>query len=75
MTPRLQADAGEDGRRAKKIGRAGADLVIEVPVGTVAQVGGGLSDVVLDLIEAGQRETVCLGGVGGEAIRPLPLRL
>ena len=23
MTPRLQADAGEDGRRAKKIGKAG----------------------------------------------------
>ncbi len=65
MTPRLQADSGEDGRRAKKIGRAGADLIIEVPVGTVARVGGGSSDVVLDLIEAVQRETVCLGGVGG----------
>ena len=42
MTPRLRADAGEDGRRAKKIGRAGVDLVIEVPVGTLAEVSGGL---------------------------------
>ena len=69
MTPRLRADAGEDGRRAKKIGRAGADLVIEVPVGTVARVSGRLGETELDMREGGQRETVCEGGVGGRGNR------
>ena len=40
-------------------------MVIEVPVGTVAVVSGGISELVLDLQEGGQRETVCEGGVGG----------
>ena len=69
MTPKLRADAGEPGRRSKKIGRAGADLVIEVPVGTVAEVSGGPGNVVLDMHEGGQRETVCEGGVGGRGNR------
>lgn len=65
MTPELRADPGEHGRRAKKIGKAGADLVIEVPVGTVAVLSGGQGEVAFDLKEGGQREVVCLGGVGG----------
>ena len=44
-TPKLAAQDGWDGRRSKKIGRAGDDLVVLVPVGTVAEVmddGAGL---------------------------------
>ena len=65
MTPRLRAGEGEDGRRAKKVGRSGADLVIEVPVGTVAEVSGGVGALTLDITKRGQRETVCMGGGGG----------
>ena len=69
MTPKIRADAGEDGRRAKKIGKAGSDLVIEVPVGTIAQVSGDSGEMTLDMQEAGWRETVCAGGVGGRGNR------
>ena len=65
MTPKLRAEPGEDGRRAKKVGRAGDDLVIQVPVGTVAVLSGGESELVFDLREGDQREVVCVGGVGG----------
>ncbi len=44
-------------------------MVIEVPVGTVAVVSGGVSEVVLDLQDGGQRETVCEGGTGGRGNR------
>ena len=65
MTPRLRAEAGVDGRRAKKVGKAARDLVIEVPVGTVARVGGGPEEVMLDMVASGQTEVLCRGGVGG----------
>ena len=65
MTPRLRAEAGVDGRRAKKVGKAARDLVIEVPVGTVARVSGGPEEVTLDMVASGQTEVLCRGGVGG----------
>ena len=65
MTPRLRAEAGVDGRRAKKVGKAARDLVIEVPVGTVARVSGGSEEVRLDMVASGQTEVLCRGGVGG----------
>ncbi len=65
MTPRLRAEAGVDGRRAKKVGKAARDLVIEVPVGTVARVSVGPEEVMLDMVASGQTEVLCRGGVGG----------
>ena len=60
----FKAQKGENGRGAQCYGKAGEDLTIRVPVGTVfTDINSG--EVVADLAEDGQ--TVCLakGGKGG----------
>ncbi len=55
---------GEPGRNKDRYGASGADLVLEVPPGTVvldAQTG----EVLADLVEVGQRAVVAQGGRGG----------
>ena len=73
-TPKLAAHDGWDGRRSKKIGRAGADLVVLVPVGTVAEVMGDGVDFTLDMTCADEKHVVCSGGVEAEGTAPM-LRL
>ena len=68
-TPKLAAHDGWDGRRSKKIGRAGADLVVLVPVGTVAEVMGDGVDFTLDMTCADEKHVVCSGGGGGRGNR------
>ena len=68
-TPKLAAHDGWDGRRSKKIGRAGADLVVLVPVGTVAEVMGDGVDFTLDMTCAYAKHVVCSGGGGGRGNR------
>ena len=68
-TPKLAAQDGWDGRRSKKIGRAGADLVVLVPVGTVAEVMGDGVDFTLDMTCADDKNVVCSGGGGGRGNR------
>lgn len=55
---------GEPGRNKDRYGAGGADLVLEVPPGTVvfdAETGEALAD----LVEVGQRAVVAQGGRGG----------
>jgi GTP-binding protein len=55
---------GENGRGADCYGKAGEDLVLPVPVGTlVADAETG--DVVADLAQHGQRALLAKGGTGG----------
>jgi GTP-binding protein len=62
--PRLIAKDGEHGRGNDQNGRAGADLVVKAPVGTM--VFDAESDaVVADLTTVGQRAIVAHGGRGG----------
>ena len=68
-TPKLAAHDGWDGRRSKKIGRAGSDLVVLVPVGTVAEVMGDGVDFTLDMTCADEKHIVCSGGGGGRGNR------
>lgn len=58
---RHEAENGNNGMGAKKSGKAGEDLVIKVPVGTVVRFG----DRVLDMDKVGMRELVASGGRGG----------
>lgn len=61
---RLAAERGENGRGKDQYGKAGADLVVRVPVGTQvfdAQTG----ELVCDLVAHGQRHVVAQGGRGG----------
>ena len=58
------AKRGENGMGKKMYGKAGDDLVISVPVGTV--VHDKTSDkIVADLSRHGQRAMICRGGTGG----------
>jgi len=58
------AEDGQKGRAAKSSGKHGADLLIDVPVGTI--VKDQVSDkIIADLKEEGQQFVVAKGGNGG----------
>jgi len=59
----LKALPGKPGDKTRKHGRNGPDLLVAVPVGTVATDQAG--QVVADLVEDGQRVIVARGGKGG----------
>jgi GTP-binding protein len=61
---RYRARRGEHGRGKEQHGAAGPDLTIKVPVGTVVRDLES-SEVLADLIVAGQRLLVAKGGRGG----------
>lgn len=59
-----KADRGHHGEGSNKTGRSGEDLVLRVPLGTVAY-DAATGDVVGELLEHGQRLVVARGGRGG----------
>ena len=63
-----KADRGENGRGQRKHGKSGKNLVLYVPVGTVAMgidgTAGGM--LVADCEQPGQEEVVAQGGRGGQ---------
>jgi GTP-binding protein len=64
--PTLEAERGAHGEGSRRTGRSGKDLVLEVPVGTVAYATAedGVRELA-DLREAGMRALVARGGRGG----------
>jgi GTPase len=61
--PKWSAEEGADGAGGRKTGRGGADVVLDVPVGTVVLDEEGV--LVADLDRAGADAVVAQGGVGG----------
>lgn len=59
----VKAESGQPGGRAKMHGRSAKDLIVAVPIGTVATTADG--EVVADLVEDGQTARVARGGHGG----------
>lgn len=59
----LRADAGQPGGPSNKHGKNGKDLIVPVPVGTLATTQEGVT--VADLVEDGQQAVVAHGGRGG----------
>lgn len=59
----VKAQSGQPGGKTRKHGRSAEDLLVAVPVGTVATNETG--EVVADLTEDGQRAVVAKGGKGG----------
>jgi GTP-binding protein len=67
--PEFSADRGGHGEGSNRTGRAGNDLVLEVPIGTLVFEKTGDADdpqrLLADLAEEGQRVLVAHGGRGG----------
>ena len=61
----FRASPGRGGEGQNRHGRSGDDLLLEVPVGTVAK-DTETGEVLADLTEAGQRWTAAQGGRGGK---------
>ena len=61
---KFAADDGKNGAKQNMSGRGGEDLVIYVPPGTVL-FDADARQLIGDLIEPGQRLTICKGGRGG----------
>lgn len=59
-----RAERGEDGRGKCQHGRAGNDLLLRMPVGTVISCAES-GEIVTDLATAGQKVMVARGGRGG----------
>jgi GTP-binding protein len=59
----IKADPGQPGDKSNKHGRSAADLIVAVPVGTMATDSEG--KVVADLVEDGQQVIIAKGGRGG----------
>jgi len=62
--PRLVARSGEPGRGKEQYGRAGDDLVVRVPAGTIAR-DEATGEILADLVVPGERGIVAHGGLGG----------
>src|SRR5512141_2428879 len=60
----FRAGAGGRGERAKRHGRDGEDLILDVPPGT-AIYDDGTAELLADLVATGQRAMVARGGRGG----------
>jgi GTP-binding protein len=60
----FKATPGGRGTRARRHGRAGDDLILDVPPGT-AVLDDGSGELVADLVAAGQQAMVARGGRGG----------
>ena len=60
-----KAENGRDGGSNHCSGRAGEDLIIKVPVGTVIREEES-NLVIVDMAESGQREIILNGGRGGK---------
>ncbi len=59
----LKAESGKPGGNSNKHGKSGQDLLVAVPVGTVATGDDG--DALADLTEDGQKVVIARGGRGG----------
>lgn len=62
---RVAGEDGANGGPAKRHGRSGSDLVIDVPVGTVVWRLTGGREQVADLASAGATVVIAVGGRGG----------
>lgn len=60
----FKAEAGEPGIRQKMHGATGEDIVLRVPCGTIIR-DADTHEMIVDLIEPGQRMMVARGGRGG----------
>lgn len=59
----VRGESGQAGEKSKRHGKSGKDLMVAVPVGTIATNQDG--EVVADLVADGQKVVIAKGGKGG----------
>src|SRR3954469_13697688 len=59
----LKAESGQAGSRAKRHGKSGQNLVVDVPVGTVVKTED--AEILADMTADGQEVVIAEGGKGG----------
>lgn len=64
-TKHIFAEDGQNGRGGLKTGSDGKDIIVKVPLGTVAK-DAETGEVMLEITEPGQREILLPGGRGGK---------
>lgn len=62
--PRLTAENGGPGTKRNRHGKAGQDLIVKVPVGTIVHKSDS-DNIIADLTEPGEQVIVANGGDGG----------
>ncbi len=60
----IKADDGEKGGSANRSGKNGADIFLDVPVGTVVK-DAETGETLFEMMEAGEERILCKGGRGG----------
>ena len=60
----VRAERGESGGAALCRGKQGADIYLDVPVGTVVK-DGETEEVLFEMVEPGEERILCRGGKGG----------
>ena len=60
----VKADDGGHGEGGLRTGKNGADIILEVPVGTVAK-DAETEEVLFEMMEPGEERVLCKGGRGG----------
>ena len=60
----IRAKAGENGGRNTRTGKNGADVTVDVPVGTIVK-DAETGNTLFELMKDGQQKTLCKGGEGG----------
>jgi len=62
---KYEAEAGQNGRKKKRFGKDGEDLIIKVPMGTVI-LDQETGKIMKDLVEDGEKFVAAKGGRGGK---------
>ena len=65
FTKHIYAEDGEGGRGGLKTGSDGKDIIVKVPLGTVAK-DAETGEVLMEITEPGQKEILFAGGRGGK---------
>ena len=60
----IKAEDGGDGSAQLRTGKEGDDIILEVPLGTVAK-NAETGEVLFEMMEAGEERILCRGGRGG----------
>jgi len=60
----IHADNGDCGHGQRRSGKSGEDIILDVPLGTVAK-DAETGEILMEITEAGEEKVIAPGGIGG----------